>query len=325
MHIRIDKEHMPMRKYFLRRFFRIAPAYYFVLSITFFLYGAGFPRYSNPQDETLTWLDYGAHLIFVNGFFPYYSSDFIGVEWSVSTEFMFYMLLPFIFLWLNKTSTANQAINKIGFLYLASIALYWVFFFKGEVLHGLGNGFDTQLFDAWNYFFIATHLQAFVVGVAMWLIIHLQSRDLPMIVNRQQAKFALAGLVCAAIAGAYVEAYNLNDPGIVWSALIFWGLLSGALIYVLDILRPAKRFGLGWLTELGRVSFSLYLVHFPVCYGLSHSTKAWHITQVLEVNFLMYEIVVLGLSYFLARLLFRFVENPGMNLGRVLIGRFSTP
>jgi peptidoglycan/LPS O-acetylase OafA/YrhL len=122
----------------------------------------------------------------------------------------------------------------------------------------------------------------------------------------------------------YVEGYRISDSSIVWGALIFWGILSGALIYVLNLLRPDNVAGLKVFSELGRVSFSLYLLHFPIFFGLSRSAKVWKITQIPEVNFILFEIVVIGLAYSFARLLFHFVEKPGMELGRVLIGRFSS-
>lgn len=323
MHVRIDEEHMPIKKYFIRRFFRIAPAYYFVLLVAFFCYGQGFPGYSNPQDATLTWPDLAAHLLFVNSLFPFYTNNFLGVEWSVSTEFMFYILLPFLFLWLHKTSTKNQTIIKIGLLYFASIILYWAIFFKGGYLQRLGGGFASPVFGAWSYFFIATQLQAFVMGVAIWKFIHLQGKT-----QHHQTRLLtlLAGLVCVAIAGAYVEGYKSGAPNYVyyvWWGLVFWGLMSGAFIYVLNLLRPTNTGVLRVLSELGRVSFSLYLVHFPIFYGLSTIMEMWKMTPVPEINFILCEVVMLGLAYFMARLLYRFVELPGMELGRILIKRFS--
>lgn len=208
IHIRIDKEHMPIRKYFLRRFFRIAPAYYFVLIITFFM-GIGMPGYASSQDATLTWPSFAAHLLFVNGFFPYYANDFLGVEWSISTEFMFYVLLPFLFLWLNKTSTASQAIIRVGLYYLASIVivLFWNIFTKAGHLQALGGGFASPAFDAWRYFFIATHLPEFAAGMAVWLVLHLKVCDHPMTdrqtgrqagrqAGRQQACADRTGMCC---------------------------------------------------------------------------------------------------------------------------------
>lgn len=332
MHIRIDEEHMPMRKYFLRRFFRIAPAYYVVLLVAFFCFGEGIKGYTDPQTAMLTWPDLMAHMLFVNSLFPYYSNDFLGTEWSVSTEFMFYLLLPFIFLWLHKASMNLQATIKLVLLFLASIALYWLIAFKGQNLRLLGGGFATSLLDAWRYFFVATHLPAFFVGVAVWQILSFEigRRSVVSTDNRRQAtisKLALSGLLCVAIVGVYLLSMNnrLSDPTFVWFGLIFWAALSGALIYVLDLLRPANTTVLRALTGLGKVSFSLYLVHFPIIwYGLSYFNEIVQITHIPEINFLMFELVVFGLSYPLALLLYMAVEKPGMELGRVLIRRLST-
>lgn len=327
MHIRIDEEHMPMRKYFMRRFFRIAPAYYVVLLIVFFFLGKGIGGYTDPQIAMLTWPDLMAHMLFVNSIFPYYSNDFLGTEWSISTEFCFYLLLPFIFLWLHKAPSNLQAIIRIGLLLLASIALYWLFTFKGQNLQLLGGGFATSLFDAWRYFFIATHLHAFFVGIAVWQILSSETGRRSIVSTDDLNKFALAGLLCVAIAGVYLLSMNnrLSDPTFTWFGLIFWAALSGALIYALDLLRPTNAGVLRALTGLGKVSFSLYLVHFPIIwYGLTYFHKIGQITDMPGINFLMFELVVFGLSYPLALLLFTVVEKPGMELGRILVKRLST-
>jgi peptidoglycan/LPS O-acetylase OafA/YrhL len=166
-------------------------------------------------------------------------------------------------------------------------------------------------------------LHAFVAGVAIWAVIHFKVRNH----DCQQAsnKLSLAGLVCIAIAGAYAEGYKLSDSTMVLGGMFFlWGLLSAALIYVLNFLQPVNMAGLRGLAGLGKVSFSLYLVHIPICSGLSRYPNIWSLTQTPEVNFLLYLVMVLGLSYLLARMLFYFVENPGIELGRILIMRLST-
>jgi peptidoglycan/LPS O-acetylase OafA/YrhL len=330
MHIRIAEEHMPMRKYFLRRFFRIAPSYYVVLLVIFLFFGKGIGGYTDPQSAMLTWPDLIAHMLFVNGFFPYYSNDFLGTEWSVSTEFSFYLLLPFIFLWLHKASSNLQATIKVVLLCLASIALYWLIAFKGQNLQLLGGGFAASLLDAWRYFFIATHLPAFLVGVAVWQVLSFETRRRFMVSaddRRTINKLALAGLLCVAIAGVYLLSMDnrLSDPTFAWFGLIFWAALSGALIYVLDLLKPTNAGVLRVLTGLGKVSFSLYLVHFPIIwYGLPYFHNIGQITDIPGINFLMFELVIFGLSYPLALLLFVVVEKPGMELGRALVKRLST-
>jgi peptidoglycan/LPS O-acetylase OafA/YrhL len=95
---------------------------------------------------------------------------FLGVEWSISTEFMFYMLLPFLFLWMNNSKNINHAIEKVGMLYIGSVLLYWLMFYKGGYLQALGGAFVSPVYASWSYFFIFTHLHAFVAGVAIWYL-----------------------------------------------------------------------------------------------------------------------------------------------------------
>ena len=341
MYYRFNNECLPIRKYFLRRFFRIAPAYYFILIITF-LFGNGVTGYVNPKDVTLSWQDLTAHLFFVNGFFPYYTNDFLGVEWSVSTEVMFYMLLPIIYLWLVKVPTISKKIAKVSLLCLASIAivLLWLVFSKAKFLHVLGDGFTSPVLDSWRYFFIANHLHEFAVGMTLWFVLNFKAciysnkstdrqadrqadRQTGRQADRQTGRLALAALVCAIILVAYTEdAINNYSRILSVGLLFFWGLSSALLIYVLDSLKPAKIGGMRVFTGLGKVSFSLYLVHFPIFLWLTNFTNIWKISGVPELNFFIYLIVAFSLAYLLSLILYFFIEKPGVELGRALIRRF---
>jgi peptidoglycan/LPS O-acetylase OafA/YrhL len=129
--LRHKLESRPIQKYFLRRFFRIAPAYYIVIILVFFISGKGVPGYTNPAEEHLSLLNLIAHLTFVNGLFPFYSNDFLGVEWSVSTEFTFYLILPAIFLWINMSASPGWRVFRALVAYCSALFLSWLMYFKG--------------------------------------------------------------------------------------------------------------------------------------------------------------------------------------------------
>jgi peptidoglycan/LPS O-acetylase OafA/YrhL len=129
--------------------------------------------------------------------------------------------------------------------------------------------------------------------------------------------------VCAVILVAYTEDAINNYSRIVSVGLLFfWGLSSALLIYVLDSLKPANIGGMRVFAGLGKVSFSLYLVHFPIFLWLSKFTNMWKISSVPELNFLLYLIVAFSVAYLLSLILYYFIEKPGVELGRVLIRRF---
>jgi peptidoglycan/LPS O-acetylase OafA/YrhL len=78
MHNRVEQEHMPIRRYFLRRFFRIAPVYYFVLIVIYVFVRKGVVGYVDPQNPELSIPDLAAHMLFLNGLYPFFANDFFG-------------------------------------------------------------------------------------------------------------------------------------------------------------------------------------------------------------------------------------------------------
>ena len=210
--LRYGRESQPVEKYFFRRFFRIAPAYYTVLLLVFFLSGKGVSGYTNPAEEHLTLFNLIAHLTFLNGFFPFYSNDFLGVEWSVSTEFTFYLLLPTAFLWINKPVSAGWQVFRALSAYCGTLLFSWLMYFKGGYLQALGGGFASPVFASWSYFFLATHLHAFMAGATVWLLIQTEINPYFRVHRQKLARLALPILVIIGIAATAFEGARAKSP-----------------------------------------------------------------------------------------------------------------
>ena len=101
-------------KYFKKRFFRIAPAYYFVLTLVCLGVFAGYPSF-NPE-SAFGWR-YVYHLLFLNDYFP---SDILVVFWSLAIEMKFYLLAPLL-LWLLRNENAMTKCAALGALVIAVI------------------------------------------------------------------------------------------------------------------------------------------------------------------------------------------------------------
>ncbi|MCG3115724.1 MAG: acyltransferase [Candidatus Manganitrophus sp. SA1] len=321
LHRRTATESRPIFKYFLRRFFRIAPAYYLVLFIIFGLKGHGMPDYVNPLRTSLTWPDLILHLFFLNSFFPYFTNDFIGVEWTISAEFLFYLLLPLIFAYIIKESSKLISLLRLVGLYLMSLTIYWVIYFHGVRLQGLGGGFASPVFAAWSYFFIASHLHVFIIGIGTWFLVHYGKSDgLRTCASQIGHWCALYALLLLGILIAYIQGYFGWELWSAFAALIFWALFSAGLVYLFDRLRPSCR----PLTRLGKISFSVYLVHFPIFMRM-RDWEGWKgITPLPEANFLIFQMVGFGVSIALAYLLYFCVEIPGIKIGKYLTGELPS-
>lgn len=318
MFLRYDYEAQPIKNYLIRRFFRIAPAYYFVLFLVFYLSGKGVAGYTNPTENELTWLDLGLHLIFLNGFFPYFTNSFFGVEWSISTEFMFYLILPGVYLWIRKINTRQSQIRKGIFLYCIAIIISWLMYFKGGYLQSHWN-IEQQIFGAWSHFFIGTHLNAFVLGIIVWLFI--QKKQPAYSINRDALfKLVLALLIITAVCATVFEYQNADNPYLPWISVIFWGIASATLTYTLSQISPtfwSKKY-LQLFSKMGALSFSLYLVHYPIFTGLSDLKGIWNLTGYPIASFCIYLILAFSFSIAIAWCLHRFVELPGIKFGKMM-------
>ncbi|MBL7555569.1 MAG: acyltransferase [Bdellovibrionaceae bacterium] len=87
-------------KYLLRRIFRIAPLYFLIV-----LY------YIWPNPSEYSWEKIVTVFTLTNGFFPNLCTGIANGSWSISVEFVFYCLLPVIFLYFNS---ANKLILLLG-------------------------------------------------------------------------------------------------------------------------------------------------------------------------------------------------------------------
>jgi peptidoglycan/LPS O-acetylase OafA/YrhL len=99
-HSRNSQEMSPIRNFYLRRFFRVAPMFY--VAIVFYLFLNGFaPSYWAPNG--IQWWFVPLTVLFLNGFHPESITSVVPGGWSIAVEMNFYLILPFLMLHLKKT------------------------------------------------------------------------------------------------------------------------------------------------------------------------------------------------------------------------------
>ncbi len=112
--------HRPIHfgRFYLRRFFRIAPLYYTVVTAVFWVQQATKHKDKNALFISDKWHGYYAHLLF-------YQGD--SVFWSVAAEFEFYFVLPFLVLFLNRRGNrAAWTLAALAVAYFAwALAVVW--------------------------------------------------------------------------------------------------------------------------------------------------------------------------------------------------------
>jgi peptidoglycan/LPS O-acetylase OafA/YrhL len=80
------------------------------------------------------------------------------------------------------------------------------------------------------------------------------------------------------------------------------------------------------LRNLGKLSFSLYLLHPMIMVFLIKVDFPKYVVQITDntmANFLIASIITIGLVYISSALTFRFIEAPGIQLGKALAKRYA--
>ena len=294
-----------VKKFWIRRFFRIAPLYYLLLIIAL-VYGPWFGEmrdtlahfYSGTATESSRYTNQSlanilTHFSFLFGLLPAYGFNTVLPDWSIGLEMQFYLLFPFIML---VTMRFGYAASLIGIMALCCVGRY--------VLPNYYEAFEMPSM-------ILIKLNIFLSG--MLLAEAVRKKSLLYIV------FALLGPAASVLMG--LEAIPLQIAMevlmILGMAAILWQYAEGSLMVRLIAL-PRKILNNRFSTWLGDVSFSVYLLHLlivipAIAMLLTHTGLS---AKSDFVRFAVVCAVCLPVTYALASLLYKFVEKPGVLIGK---------
>src|SRR5436305_7444425 len=103
-----------------------------------------------------------------------------------------------------------------------------------------------------------------------------------------------------------------------WQAIIYSVLLIGLAV------SPSRLVVNGVTKLLGRISYSIYLLHPPVVWFLTPVYRRIEATGVpVSLQFVACVGLTLGAVVGLAVIAYRWIEKPGMRLGKLLLLHFS--
>jgi peptidoglycan/LPS O-acetylase OafA/YrhL len=303
-------------EYYVRRFFRIAPAYYVVVGFLFVFFA----------DHTLLFSHIGLRQVFANLTFTQWltpdTSSNLNIDgslWTLTIEMMLYAVMPFLaFLISRRPILASLVVGGIG----VGFRLYdslgpgtlerWAF--------GAKSGVSPEI----QHLFIARQflgiIPIFVLGMATrWAVLHGRLGRWATAPLRRPSVLVLAVLLVPSLvllrevqrASVYTHWIWFSGFDLLVCLLAVPAILYGARP-VRGQLGPPMRVSV-WL---GERSYGLYLWHFPVIlsiYGMGPST---HPPQLSYLPLRLAGIVLISVA--LAAGSYRFVEHPGRELGRQL-------
>ncbi len=281
------------RNYFIRRLFRILPMFYVTVLVNFLWLGFE-PRYFAPNG--LTGLDIASALVFLNAWIPNAITSVVDGGWSVAIEMNFYVLFPLLFMAVTSVRTAVIATLVLwaaGYG-LSQIGLHWA------------RGLTTNDAHVYIHFFKTYWLpRELFVFAAGFLLYHLYAAG-----HFQRAvAHPLAVWVPVAIVPVFF-AFGRSIEVTVVLGLIFAGFL---------LAQPGHPFNNRVVGLIGRVSYSMYLLHFLVNRALGPVFGAPHFDWMPDgMKFACAYALSLALSFAVSWITWTAIEKPGIAIGRRL-------
>ncbi len=309
-----------LRVYFIRRFFRIAPAYYVCVGLLF-LFFAG---------HRLVFSEQGAKQLLANATFTHYlfpgtssSLNVNGALWTLTIEMLLYAFLPIMALLVRFNPWLGTAI-------LIGIGLGWRAWvaWDGDWLRELYFG-DNQFNLGIESLFIARQfigaVSIFALGIlARWLVVH---GHIDGIYRRLPARLGVSSflvLMLPSIALLYwVEKGTFFTNPLLFTVYDFVLMLMLVPALLLAA-RPAQfspsplRSVSSWL---GERSYSIYLWHFPIILAIYERGPLRRLPAAEGYWWRLPLILVLTLVF--ATVSYHAVERPGMEWGKRLAKRVS--
>jgi peptidoglycan/LPS O-acetylase OafA/YrhL len=171
--------------------------------------------------------------------------------WSLAVEEQFYLVMPLVLLVLLRLSRSLRVVAvAVGGLALASSALMAVLFEAGASIDRLYFGTDTRAAEL-------------LVGCVLALVLH----EAPLRLAPEPARvLGGAGVVASGVTLACWAGVSLTDSALYRGGFLAIALLSGVVITSIVAQSGPVAKVLAWspLAAVGRISYGLYLFHWPV-------------------------------------------------------------
>ena len=275
-------------KFYIRRFLRIAPLFWLAIPVYLAINGtapsANAPNGIGPVQVILT-------ATFLHGFWPDSVNSVVPGDWSIAAEMTFYLVFPLLITAFGSRRHLYVALAIV--LHLVNVILFkpWAFALFSAYY---GPGHEAFVWTTLHISFL-NQLPVFLIGCALFFAL----RD--GFTKSDAAIYA----VFIALSFAADRATGSHEFNYLMINLVLGALVAGCIKLAIR-LQP--------LEALGRNSYSMYLSHFAVIYGLR---QLWPVADGL-VSLLMAYVVTAALSYLVARATWHLVERHAQNLAHRL-------
>lgn len=308
--------HLNLKNFYIRRYLRLTPAYYFMLIIYWLL--------AAPNSENI-W----ANFLYVSNFIDY-QHQAAGWTWSLAVEEQFYFIYPLILLavlrWTKSPGWILLGLFVLSFvvnafIVLSDAQLSTTPFSQIYTNHDYFNHYFTVLYDN-----LYTRFGGLVVGCLAAYMMHFYQDKLKSVMNSPigivMTWLSIAIIICLMAFPIFLPRYDNFS----WLHLTYdianhtlFAVGVGVLILAMILQQHAVARACSWFFSLNvwypiaTLSYSLYLIHLVVMVIVIPA-------MMQQTGFSMGEVLLYGgllsslISFLIATFMYVFIEKPVMNL-----------
>lgn len=292
-----------------KRYLRIAPLYYLAIPLYFgVLQGMNWGRMHAGRAPLPV---FGArdalfNVLLIHSWTVHGNNNVVPGGWSIGVEVMFYVLAPLCFLIYRR----HAVVCLLSYAAIAVLCLWGTHVRAGGPVE---NG-------SFLYYWFPAQFPAILCGLALcrltdrWMYTHAPAP--------RRAVLLAAMLLLPLAAVTYVCGIGGNSHNLLTPTLA--ALVSCCLVVLAR--GPWQRaFANNWAVWLGRISYSMYIVHFVVLEAITAMEARTHLLARLpeKTAWLLVFATVLAVSSGIAMLTKRLIEDPGIRFGHILAARIE--
>lgn len=284
----LAEKRFSFRKFYLRRSFRILPAYFAVL-IAICIIRYGFPRIGGVPSFHLK--DLVPNILLLT---DYWQGNIGAPSWSLSIEEHFYLLVPVLLFGVRNSQPATRRNVLVGIVVLALAGRMLTYY-----LYDLGGSFPSQDILPLIYYPFHSRMDSLAMGVLIALVHQESPGVMPAFVRSVAAMLGLLiiGMMyfTGALSGRWVKVtleYTLLAAG--------FGTILWSVIPTDPITRLGRILSYGFWVPIARLSYSLYLTHLIVLAFMGDA----------KGNRILAPVIMLACCFAVALPLFFLVEEP---------------
>ncbi len=272
----------------------------YYLGVCYYLFQDGFgPRHWLGDQQSISVWNILSNVIFLHAFNPYWITSIVPGGWSIGVEVIFYAIIPFLY---EKIKNISQA-----FVFFILTCFFRLFLFLILLKFPLIT--SEQLWREYLFLYFPSHLPIFSLGILMYFIIIKNDSD--HLSKKWLLVFSLLLLAQQAVGIQFIFPNHI----LFGITFILLGIsLSSYSPFIL--VNPI-------INYIGKISFSMYLVHFAVLHWLSHFNLLTYSNNKV-LNYVILYLIVSFFTIIISTLFYNLIEIPFQNLGRKLILQSET-